>query len=133
VTFVPVIVGILGHRGAAVHNARMTETPEARPPRSSEATSEPGTTRPTSERGAIIAWWVGFAAHLVIGIWYAASGLVAPPWAVAVLLAIWVLVLIVGLRLRTRRPWLMLAAPVLDVVIWVAAISAGESFLGWTA
>jgi hypothetical protein len=114
----------------------MTESAEAKPSRSSEPTSERGPSgaegTPRSS-GAIIAWWVGLAAHLVIGIWYAASGLVAPLWAVAVLLAIWVLVLIVGLRLRTRRPWLMLAAPVLDVVIWVAAISAGESFLDWTA
>jgi hypothetical protein len=84
-------------------------------------------------RGPVVAWWVGLAAHLVIGIWYAASGLVAPPWAVAVLLAIWVLMLIVGLRLRTGHPWWMLAVPVLDVVIWVAIISAGETFLGWTA
>ena len=84
-------------------------------------------------RGPVVAWWAGLAAHLVIGIWYAASGLVAPPWAVAVLLAIWVVVLVVGLQLRTRRPWWMLAVPVLDVIIWVAVISAGETFLGWTA
>jgi hypothetical protein len=81
----------------------------------------------------MIAWGVGLAAHLVIGIWYAASGLVSPPWGVGVLLAIWFALLVVGLRLRTRRPWWMLAVPVLDVVIWVAVVTAGETFFGWTA
>jgi hypothetical protein len=87
----------------------------------------------TNGTGAMVAWWVGLAGHLVGAIWYAASGLVAPPWAVVLLLVIWVALFVVGLRLRTRRPWWMLAVPVLDVVIWVAIVSAGEAFLGWTA
>jgi len=102
-------------------------------------------TEPTSERGTggvearrrttgpIVAWWVGLVAHLVIGIWYGASGLVAPAWAVAALLAVWVVLLVAGLRLRTRRPWWMLFVPVLDVAIWVGVVSAGDAFLGWTA
>ncbi len=84
-------------------------------------------------RGGQIAWWVGLVAHLAAVVWYAASGLVAPAWAVAVLLVIWAVLLAVGLRLRHTRPWLMLLVPVLDAVIWFAAISAGERFLGWTA
>ena len=102
-------------------------------------------TEPTSERGTggaearprptgpIVAWWVGLVAHLVIGIWYGASGLVAPAWAVAALLAVWVVLLVAGLRLRTRRPWWMLFVPVLDVAVWVGVVSAGDAFLGWTA
>jgi len=84
-------------------------------------------------RGGQIAWWIGLIAHLATLIWYAASGLVAPGWAVVVLLVIWALLLVVGLWLRTRRPYLMLLIPVLAAVIWFAAISAGERFLGWTA
>jgi hypothetical protein len=80
-----------------------------------------------------IAWWVGLLAHLGMGVWYAASGLVAPAWAVVGLLVIWVALLLVGLRLRTRRPWLMLLIPVAAVAIWVAVISAGDAFLDWTA
>ena len=106
----------LGIAAAGGHNTGMSDT----------RLSDAGT-------GPTVAWWVGLAAHLLMGIWYAASGLVAPPWAVTVLLAIWVALLIVGLRLRTRRPWWMLAVPVLDVAIWVAVVSAGETFLGWTA
>jgi hypothetical protein len=80
-----------------------------------------------------VAWWVGLAGHLVMLLWYAASGLVAPPWAVVGLLAIWAALLLVGLRLRAARPLWMLAIPVLDVAIWFGAISAGDAFLGWTA
>jgi hypothetical protein len=84
-------------------------------------------------RGGQIAWWVGLVAHLGAFIWYAASGLVAPAWAVAVLLVIWAVLLVVGLRLRKTRPFWMLLIPVLDAVIWFAGITAGERFLGWTA
>jgi len=87
----------------------------------------------TVGRGATIAWWVGLAAHLVMGFYYAVSGLLAPLWAVAGLLVIWVILLVVGLRLRNRRPWWMLAVPVADLVIWLIVITAGEVFLGWTA
>jgi hypothetical protein len=84
-------------------------------------------------RAPVIAWWVGLVAHLGMGIWYAASGLVAPAWAVVGLLAIWIALLLVGLRLRTRRPWLMLLVPVAAIAIWVAVVSAGDAFLNWTA
>ena len=82
---------------------------------------------------ARIAWWVGLAGHAAMLIWYAASGLVAPPWAVAVLLAVWAGLLVVGLRLRTRRPWWMLLVPVLAAAIWFAVVSAGDAFLDWSA
>ncbi len=84
-------------------------------------------------RGTRVAWWIGLLAHLAAGVWFGASGLVAPPWAVAVLLAIWAVLLMVGLKLRRERPYLMLFIPVLDAVIWFAGISAGDAFLGWTA
>jgi hypothetical protein len=82
---------------------------------------------------AMVAWWVGLAGHLVALAWYASSGLVAPTWAVAGLLAIWAALLLIGLRLRTRRPVWMLLVPVLDAAIWVAVVWAGDVFLGWTA
>jgi len=83
--------------------------------------------------GGMVAWWIGLVGHLVALGWYAASGLVAPPWAVVGLLVIWAGVLFVGLRLRTRRPAWMLLIPVLDIAIWVAVVWAGDVFLGWTA
>ena len=81
----------------------------------------------------MFAWGIGLVGHLVMLVWFAASGLVAPLWAVAGLLVVWAVLLVVGLRLRRRRPALMLLMPILDVAIWVAVINAGERFLGWTA
>lgn len=81
----------------------------------------------------MVGWWIGLIGHLVTLPWYAVSGLVAPPWAVGVLLAIWAALLVVGLRLRTTKPVWMLAIPLLDVAIWFAVVSAGDAFLGWTA
>jgi hypothetical protein len=82
---------------------------------------------------ARIAWFIGLAGHLAVLIWYAASGLVAPLWAVIGLLVIWVALLVVGLRLWRTSPAWMLAVPVVAVVIWFGVISAGEKFLDWTA
>jgi hypothetical protein len=87
----------------------------------------------TTARSGGVPWWLGFVVHLLILPWFASTGLVAPGWAVAVLLAAWVVLLLVGLRLRTTRPLWMLAIPVLDVLVWFVLISAGDRWLGWTA
>jgi hypothetical protein len=83
--------------------------------------------------GATWAWWIGLAGHILLLPWYAASGLVAPAWAVVMLLAIWVVLLGVGLALRRRAPIWMLAIPVLDAAIWAGVISAGAALFQWTA
>jgi hypothetical protein len=84
-------------------------------------------------RRQVVAWWIGLVGHLAVLPWYAASGLLAPLWAVVGLLAIWAVLLLLGLRLRTTRPLWMLGVPVLAVAIWFGAMSAGDAFLGWTA
>ena len=77
--------------------------------------------------------WLGFAAMLATLVFYAASGLLAPGWAVALLLIIWLALLIVAIRLlRRRRPLLVLLTPVAAYLIWLAALTAGEKWLGWT-
>ena len=77
--------------------------------------------------------WLGFGAHLLMGVWYAASGLVAPGWAVVALLTIWVFLTVTVWRLLRTRPLWTLGVPVLDIAIWFAVISAGGAFLDWTA
>lgn len=84
-------------------------------------------------RGASAIGWLGLIAHAAIFFWYAASGLVAPGWAVAMLLALWVALLFVGIRLRHSRPLLTPLVPVVAVLLWLAVISAGGAWLGWTA
>jgi hypothetical protein len=82
---------------------------------------------------ARIAWFVGLAGHLVMLVFYLASGLVAPAWAVFGLLAIWIALGLFGLRLWRERPAWMLVIPPIDVAIWLAVVSAGDAFLDWTA
>jgi len=77
--------------------------------------------------------WVGLIAHAAAFVWYAASGLVAPGWAVGVLLGIWLALSAVAVRLWRSRPALLLLLPVVDAVVWVTVVSLGEAFLGWTA
>jgi hypothetical protein len=77
--------------------------------------------------------WLGLAALLVTLIFYASSGLLAPAWAVAVLLVIWLVLLIVAIQfLRTRRPLYVLPLPAAAWLIWFGALNAGENWLGWT-
>lgn len=64
---------------------------------------------------------------------YVASGLVAPLWAIGVLLLIWVVLAICALRWFTRRPWAVLALPFVAAGVWFGAISFGERVLGWQA
>jgi hypothetical protein len=77
--------------------------------------------------------WLGLAALLGTVFLYAASGLLAPGWAVALLLVIWLALLVTAISLlRSRRPLYVLLAPVAAVLIWFGTLTAGENWLGWT-
>ncbi|WP_433364562.1 hypothetical protein ACQPZX_34185 [Actinoplanes sp. CA-142083] len=77
--------------------------------------------------------WVGLAALLATLVLYAASGLLAPGWAIALLLVVWLALLAVAIwLLRSRRPLAVLLVPVAAVLIWFGALTAGENLLGWT-
>ena len=77
--------------------------------------------------------WLGLAALLGTLFFYVASGLLAPGWAVAVLLLIWLALLAVAVRLLyLRRPLPVLLTPVAAWLIWLGALTAGENWLGWT-
>ncbi|HEX2354854.1 MAG TPA: hypothetical protein VHI50_00125 [Micromonosporaceae bacterium] len=80
-----------------------------------------------------IAGWLGLAAHGAVFFWYAASGLVAPLWAVVALLAVWAALLAGAIWLWRTRPLLVPLVPVAAVLVWVAAVAAGDAFLDWTA
>ena len=83
--------------------------------------------------GARVVGVIGLIAHLAMLVWYAASGLVAPSWAVVVLLTVWAALLAFGIWLWFRRPAFVPLVPVAAAAIWFGSISAGEAFLGWTA
>lgn len=75
---------------------------------------------------------VGAGLHLAVGLFYAASGLLAPGWAVLALGAVWVALAVVLWRNR-RRPTVTLAVPFVAAAVWFVTMRAGEALLGWTA
>jgi hypothetical protein len=90
----------------------------------------------TSDRSRFpgyLAAGLAMAALAVIGIFYVSAGLVAPLWAVIVLVIIWVALVVTGVRWFRRRPFHVLLLPVVAVLIWFAVITLGERLLGWTA
>lgn len=72
--------------------------------------------------------------HLGIAVFpLPASGLVAPPWFLALTAAIWLLGAVVVGRMVTaapRRAWLV---PLAVLAVWITGITIGEQLLGWTA
>lgn len=76
---------------------------------------------------------VGAALLLVMGVLVIASGLVAPPWAVGVLVALWLVGLVDSLRRWRTGMYVPLLWGVGIGLAWVALISLGGAVLGWTA
>lgn len=80
--------------------------------------------------------WTGALAvllHLAVLPFFAAAGLLAPGWAVGVLLAVWaVLAAALAVLVRRRSPTALLVPPA-ALALWFAAVTAGEQLLGWTA
>lgn len=72
-------------------------------------------------------------AHLVIGYFYLASGLMAPLWAVSLLLVWWLVLVYAVVRLVRRRSYLVLLVPVVAAATWFAVMGFGGAVLGWTA
>lgn len=72
--------------------------------------------------------------HLAIGVApYLLTGLVAPPAGVYGLAVVWLLFFGAVWRWQPRQPWLLLVVPVAAFAVWVAVVSAGDAWLGWTA
>ena len=82
---------------------------------------------------AIIFAVVGGSIHLVMGFFVAFSGLLAPPWAVAILVAMWLGLAVWWLRGWRRGPHITMGLPLLMVVFWFATLTFGDLVLGWTA
>ena len=88
-------------------------------------------TRPNAGTWVLAA--ISALAHLAVGVFYLSSGLVAPGWAVAVLLVWWVLLAVQLSRLALRGSWWTPAVPLVAFGSWWLVLAAGERFLHWTA
>ena len=73
--------------------------------------------------------FVGLAGMVAVLFLYGASGLVAPYWAVGVLLVAWLMMFVVTCRWFMRYPGRTVGMPVIALVIWFATITAGAVFL----
>jgi hypothetical protein len=75
---------------------------------------------------------VGAVAHGAVGLALVPLGLVAPAWAVLVLLVVWAALLAVAVRRRAGCPLLFLAAPLATAAITAATLYLGGTYLHWT-
>ena len=78
--------------------------------------------------------WVGLLVHVFLGFFpYAATGLMAPPYGVAIAFLGWGILLGVIIRFWRTRPKLIVWVPLIDVLYWAALITFGDVVLGWGA
>ncbi|WP_435741728.1 hypothetical protein [Nocardioides sp. SYSU DS0663] len=92
------------------------------------------TVQPQRRPDALSPWpFVGLVLMAMAFFLYAASGLIAPAWAVVVLLLVWFLLLLTCFAWWSshprRLPWVGVGA----MLFWFLALNAGGAFLGWTA
>ena len=76
---------------------------------------------------------LALTAMLVLAPFFLASGLMAPGWAVVLLVVIWLALFVVGCVWIRRRPLWVIPLPFVAAAIWFGGMSAGEAWLGWTA
>lgn len=90
---------------------------------------------PRSRFLAALAVGVGLILLLVELPFYLASGLMAPLWAVVVLVLLWAALFGLGCywTWASRHPYRVLALPVVAIIVWFAAMYLGETLLGWQA
>ena len=69
--------------------------------------------------------------HLVVGYFYAVSGLVVPGYALIPLWLWWVVLALVFFRLAFRGSWWTAAIPVIAAVTWFVVVFGGGELLGW--
>jgi len=77
--------------------------------------------------------FVGMAGMAAAFFLYAASGLVAPVWALTLLMFVWLALFVTACRWWTPHPTWVPLLPVAAVVFWFAAVTAGVAWLDWTA
>jgi hypothetical protein len=96
-------------------------------------TSRTPRTRRRSASGGPDPWpWIGLAAMPCVLFLYGASALVAPWWAVALLVLLWVVLFVQCLRWWSAHPrWLPVVAAA-AAVVWFVTLVGGAALLGWS-
>jgi hypothetical protein len=77
--------------------------------------------------------WVG-AAGMLVALWfYGFVGLVAPWWAVPLMILLWVVLSVIAWQNAATRPGVTLVMPVVALALWFAIVFAGGAWFDWTA
>ena len=97
-----------------------------------ETAPEPSTSRELTPRHVLYTL-VGWGLQAVFGVLAFASGLVAPPGGVAVIVAVWAITAVYSIAGWRRTPWIPLGMGLLSGVLIVAIIAFGGAVLGWNA
>ena len=93
-------------------------------------------TSPSLQRSPVGPWVVATlaaAAHLVVGFFYAVSGLAIPLYALVPLWILWVALAFWLLKLAIRRSWWTPAVPLVAAAVLVLTAVVGDAYLGWVA
>lgn len=93
---------------------------------------EPGASEPISARHLLYSL-VGWALQSVFGLLAFASGLVAPPVGVAVIVTVWIVTAVVSVARWRRSPLIPLGMGVLVGILIIGILAFGDAVLGWTA
>ena len=86
----------------------------------------------TKQPWFVVAVVITALTHLMIGYFYLASGLMAPLWAVSLLLVWWLVLAYAVVRLVRRRSYRVLVVPVVAAATWFVVMGFGGAVLGWT-
>jgi hypothetical protein len=75
---------------------------------------------------------LALAATVALAPFFVASGLMAPGWAVALFVAVWLTLVVLGVLWIRRKPLWVVPIPFAAAAIWLGGMSAGGAWLGWT-
>jgi hypothetical protein len=75
---------------------------------------------------------LALAGLLAMSIWFFATGLLAPLWAVIGFIAVWLVLVVLGVVWIRRHPWRVLSLPVIAAAVLFGGLRAGTTLLGWT-
>jgi hypothetical protein len=87
----------------------------------------------TRRRGPLVVAVLAALAHLVVGFFYLAGGLVVPGYVLIPLWIVWIVLAAVLVRLAMRESWWTPAVPLGALALFLVVVTVGEKALGWTA
>jgi hypothetical protein len=83
--------------------------------------------------GPLVVAGLSGAAHLYVGFFYLAGGLVIPLPALVPLWILWIALAVWLVRLAIRRSWWTPVVPLVAAAVLIATAMIGEALFGWTA